>query len=286
MPPTTVGVIDVGSTSVHLLVADVSGHEVLALADESVFLGLGERVEAAIHLGPELRATLSETLVAYAARAGELGAATVLVVATEPLRRAADAARAVSDLVSAGGPVVHVLSHEEEALLTLLGVTNGRLVRTDLTIVDIGGGSTEIINVGPGRAVSISGLRVGAARLTAACVRADPPTAAEIGALRAEADLALGAAPSTMAGELIGVGGTASNLLKVIAGASADAVLTHAGLEAALAVLRSEPAASAAARLGLNPVRARLLPAGAAIVGAVLRRYSADRMRVVETGIR
>ncbi|MGH2511776.1 MAG: hypothetical protein ACRDGQ_03715, partial [Candidatus Limnocylindrales bacterium] len=90
--------VDVGANSVHLLVAVVSGHRLEPVVDESVFLGLGDRVDAAGTLGPAKRAELVAALEHDAALARRLGADRVTFVGTEPLRRAADAATAVHDV--------------------------------------------------------------------------------------------------------------------------------------------------------------------------------------------
>jgi exopolyphosphatase/guanosine-5'-triphosphate,3'-diphosphate pyrophosphatase len=134
--------VDLGSNSVHLLVAAIDGHELRTLVDESAFLGLGAAVDDHAHLGAARRAELAETLVGYATTARELGAAHITFMGTEPIRRAADAARIQADIERASGVPLHVLSHEEEAYLTLVGVTSGQPVAHETLVVDIGGGSS------------------------------------------------------------------------------------------------------------------------------------------------
>ena len=80
------------------------------------------------------------------------------------------------------------------------------------------------------------------------------------------------------------VGGTATNLLKVVPAAALDRTLTRARLARAMVVLASEPAAFAAIHHAVNPIRARVLPAGVAIMEAILERYGLDRVTVVDTG--
>jgi exopolyphosphatase/pppGpp-phosphohydrolase len=84
----------------------------------------------------------------------------------------------------------------------------------------------------------------------------------------------------------VAVGGTASNLVKVLPAASIDRTLTRERIDEVEAILGSEPAAAAAERHLLNPVRARILPAGGAIMVAILDRYGADRIRVSDAGVR
>ncbi|MGZ8515006.1 MAG: Ppx/GppA phosphatase family protein, partial [Candidatus Limnocylindrales bacterium] len=129
--------VDLGSTSVHLLVAEIDGHRLTPIVDESVFLGLGAAVAERGYLGATALAELVETLVGYADTARRLGARDVTFVGTEPIRRAADAGRIVADVVAACGAPLHVLTHEEEAFATLIGVTEGMPVTHETLVVDV-----------------------------------------------------------------------------------------------------------------------------------------------------
>ncbi len=278
--------VDVGSNSVHVLVGIVAAQRIAPLADESVFLGLGARIDAAGHLGAPAREELTAVLVRYAEAARDLHATSITFVGTEPLRRAADGQRIVADVERASGISLHVLSHEEEAYLTLIGVSGGRRIAAEMAVIDVGGGSTEVVSIGPDHPVSAIGLRVGSARLTASIVEHDPPTPAEIVALRAAAWTFMETAPDISPRELVAVGGTASNLLRILPAATLDGTLDRRRLGQALRVLSTEPSAVASERHGVNPVRARILPAGAAILEAILRRYRAPTIRVAEEGIR
>ncbi|HEY7827610.1 MAG TPA: hypothetical protein VIB99_05220 [Candidatus Limnocylindrales bacterium] len=278
--------VDVGANSVHLLVAVVTGHRLEPVVDESTFLGLGDRVEARGTLGPAKRAELVAALVRYAETARRLGAGRIEFVGTDPLRRAADAAAAVHEVGLASGVALSVIDPREEAELTLLGVSLGRPIERELAIVDVGGGSSQLVRIGPGHAQVSLGLALGGARLTAAFVSHDPPTSAEIEAMREEARRVVGATPLVVLSELVAVGGTASNLVKVLPGAMLDRRLDPERLAAALATLGSEPAELAAERHAINPTRARLLPAGAVILEAILAHFGLDGLTVSEAGVR
>lgn len=278
--------VDVGSNSVHLLVARVSDHHLTPVTDESVFLGLGGRVAEQGFLGPAAREELAEAVAAYAATARDLGAATITVVGTEPIRRAADGPAIVAAVGQASGVPLYVLTHEEEAYLTVVGVTEGRLLAHDALVVDIGGGSSEFCLVGPRAAPRAQGLRLGAGRLTQRFVAGDPPTTDEIAAMRAEAQRALAGAPDGAPQGIVAVGGTVSNLLKVVRFGVTEGTLSRSENARALTLLGAEPSEFAAKRHGVRPVRARMLPAGAVIVEAILDRYEADEIRVSDAGIR
>ena len=279
-----VAAADVGSTSVHLLVAAVDGERLDPLADESAFLGLGEAVEARSHLGSALIEMLAGTIAGYAERAKTLGAAHVAFLGTDPLRRAADAPAAVHAVGQRGG-TLHVLSQREEAMLTLIGVTEGRRVERGMLVVDVGGGSTELVVAAPDRLPTSVGLPLGASRLTGQIVRHDPPTPGEIEELGAMAREILAGVADAGRGDLVLVGGTASNLLRLMP-EPASGRLTQAGLAAAIDVLGGTTAADVVARYSIRPQRARVLPAGAAIVAALLERHGPTEGRVSVAGVR
>lgn len=281
--------IDLGSTSVHLLVARPSGGELISVLDESAFLGLGAAVDGPGSLGVEGRAILTTTVVGYVDRARALGAEHPIVMGTDPLRRLADATRIVAEVSAACGTPLHVLEHEEEGLLTLIGLTAGRAVRGDLVVVDIGGGSSEIVEIGPNRLARAAGVAVGAGRLTRSVVDHDPPTKDEMTRLVSAADAAFAWQPTRRPGEVVAVGGTASNVLKLLRrsqGRDDIESLDRASLAAVRAVVGRSPAELLAAQYLMREARIRLLAAGAAILEVVLDRTGADRVRVVDTGIR
>jgi exopolyphosphatase/pppGpp-phosphohydrolase len=93
-------------------------------------------------------------------------------------------------------------------------------------------------------------------------------------------------APAATPAEIVAVGGTASNVLKVLPGGALDGSVTRQHLLDALAVLSIEPAARASERHGINPIRARILPAGVVILDAIMERYGVRQIRVSDAGIR
>jgi len=285
-PPSVGASVDLGSNSVHLLVAAIHGHQVRPLADESVFLGLGTTVDAQAHLGAAVRATLTHELRRYADRARALDAARVTFLGTEPIRRAADAARIVEEVEDATGIALDVLSHEEEAYLTLIGVTGGQQVRAETLVVDIGGGSSEFCAVAPGGIARAAGLQLGSGRLTARFATSDPADAGALAAMRAAAEATVTRSLDVKPSDLVAVGGTASNLLKIAIDGAHGPVLTRTGVDRAIATLMSTPSAELSDRYFINPKRGPLLLAGAVIVDALMRRYEVEAVRVSDAGIR
>lgn len=289
MPRRPAAAIDLGSTSVHLLVARPDRTGLVVLHDKSTFLGLGAAVDGPGSLGVSGRATLASTVGAYVDLARDIGATDPIVMGTEPLRRLEDATRIVAEVSSRTGVPLAVLEHEEEALLTLVGLTAGRAVLGDLLVVDIGGGSSELVEIGPERLARAAGVRLGAGRLTRSIVDRDPPTREQFDALDRAAAEALDWTPGRQPAEVVFVGGTATNLLKLLRRAGDPERgdrLDRAALDEARAIVASGPAELLAATYGLREARIRLLAAGASIIQALLDQLDIASGRVVDTGIR
>jgi len=282
--PEVAAAVDIGSYSVHLLVANVRAHALEPLHDESAYLGLGRAIDETGGLG-EAREQLVATISGYAMRAWALGATRVTIVGTDPLRRASDAPAAIDAIASATGVEVAVLEHEEEALVALIGVQAGRRVLRDTAMVDVGGGSTEVLAVGPAREPEAAGLQLGATRLSGMYVGNDPPTQAEVAAVLGHSLLAMADAPAFTPAELIAVGGTARSLLRV-GPRLANRTLTHRRVRRALTLMTAAPAEVNAERYGIRLSRALVLAAGAAILLGALDRYRLDRVRVAAGGLR
>jgi exopolyphosphatase / guanosine-5'-triphosphate,3'-diphosphate pyrophosphatase len=276
--------VDIGSYSVHLLVATVRGHVLEARHDESAFLGLGRAIDQTGELGVA-RPQLVETISTFVMQAWSLGASTITIVGTDPLRRAADAGSAVGEIAASTGVNVAVLGHEEEAFVALIGVQAGRPILRETAVVDVGGGSTEVLVVGPAREPVAAGLPLGATRLTGMLVRNDPPTRAEVVALLGHSLTAMAAAPDVLPTELIAVGGTARSLLRV-GPRLANRSLTRRRIRRALELMASAPAEVTAERYGIRLSRAHVLAAGASILLGALDRYRLTRLRVAAGGLR
>jgi exopolyphosphatase/guanosine-5'-triphosphate,3'-diphosphate pyrophosphatase len=132
----------------------------------------------------------------------------------------------------------------------------------------------------------VTGVRIGAAALTRRHVTQDPPTEGELGAMLDDARARLVDAPDARPSEVLAVGGTASNLRKLVTGDPLDATLTRREVAIALDVFTELPAEALTERYLVNPVRSRILPAGACILHAILDRYDVETVRVSEEGIR
>lgn len=279
-----VAVIDAGTNSVHLVVAAAAGSRIRSVRDEKAYVGLGPAVERG-SLGPAADA-LVESIGRFVTIARDAGADRIAIVGTEPLRRVGDADAVARRTLDETGIRLDVVSHEEEGLLTLLGVTLGQPVDDELLVADVGGGSLELVIASPGAPPRAVGLRLGSARLVERLADHDPPTREDVAAMIAAAADALALAPDASPARMVAVGGAATNLLAVARTSSDAAWLDRELIRAVLDRLLAEPAATAAERLGLHPVRARVLPAGGSILIALLDRYGVDRVSVSDASLR
>jgi exopolyphosphatase/pppGpp-phosphohydrolase len=274
--------IDVGSNSVHLLVARVAGTSLEPLADASILLGLGEIVDRLGRLGREARAGCVEALAGYVDLARGLGAERVTLLGTEPFRRAADGAQAQAEVRAATGLPLSVLSHEAEAWLTLLGVLAGAAPGEDTLVLDIGGGSSELVLLAPGQDPVIGIIPAGSARLANGLVGHDPPRDEEIEALRREAALLLSGMPAGRPARGIIVWGSGRNLTLLTGGAHIE----RDALGLAFARIVAAPALDLVRLYGLRERRARQIAAGVALVEATMTRYGLERLEVSDASLR
>jgi exopolyphosphatase/guanosine-5'-triphosphate,3'-diphosphate pyrophosphatase len=165
-------------------------------------------------------------------------------------------------------------------------VTTGRLLSGEIVVIDVGGGSSEFVVAGPSRGPIAAGIPLGSARLTTQFARHDPPSRGELEAMRREARALVTRAPDARPTEVIVVGGTASNVVRLVPGAVLDGAMTPKRVREAFAALRAAPAEEAASHFAVRVARARILPAGTAIVAAIMERYDVKRIRISDAGIR
>lgn len=218
--PNRLAAIDVGSNSVLLLVADISGNTISApVREEIAITGLGERLNENRVLPAEAVEETVRLMSHYLEAAREAGSRQVLAVATAAVREAING-QELADLVMARlGLPLHAISAQEEARLTLRGVhSHPSLTGRDLVVVDIGGGSTEIAAGGPDGVSDCISLPFGCVRLRH--IAGDATSAADFDRLCQQASSLtqphlVGIDPSSLQGRLIGVGGTITTLAAI-----------------------------------------------------------------------
>ena len=301
--PESIGFLDIGTNSVRLLVAridDAHSWTTLAQQKEPVRLGEGEfGGQSVLQPAAMDRAVLVCGTLAAVARSR--GASEIVAVATSATREAQNQGAFVHRLREEAGIDVRVVSGPEEARLVFLGVlATVHLEDERALVVDIGGGSTEIALGGSGGADSTDSLRLGAIRLTSEFPEAGGPgpvTTATYEAMRRRVQVQSASVRHKLDGERIdvayGTSGSIRNLASVIVRALRGGTpqridtFTRAELRKVVKLLRTADLEARRKVSGLNPARADIVLAGAAILDAVMEDLSLDKISAIgECGLR
>jgi exopolyphosphatase/guanosine-5'-triphosphate,3'-diphosphate pyrophosphatase len=265
--------IDIGSNTTRLLVAENDAERMLELFAERAFTRLGSARDERGQIGAHKIAEVAAVVARQVRLARDMKVDSLRIVATAALRQAVNAAALGRAIEASCGARMELLGEEEEARLAFVGAV-GMLVRPpagQLGVVDVGGGSTELV-VGTkagGVTWSIS-LPVGSSVATDADLPSDPPTEAELAALRDKLAALFDTVSAPRPAAAYAVGGSATSLHRLV-----GVVLSHDALACGLAALVTDPAAEVALRLGLHAERVRLLPAGILLLDAAARALRA-----------
>lgn len=289
-----VAAVDVGTNTALLTIADVDG-EARAVEERAEIVRLGEGLDRSGRLADAAIARTLAVLDDYVARIAARKCDRVAAVATEAVRKAdnggAFVAAANERLARVGG-ALEVIDGEREARLSWRAVA-ASFPQLDgpRTVVDIGGGSTELI-VGARDIEAVVSLPIGSVRLTERLVAHDPPSEDERARLAAAVDEALAAAPRPR-GALVGVAGTVTTLAAMaIRLEDYDGARVHGARLSRQTVLElaqmlgTTPLADKRRTPGLDPKRADVIYAGAVILARVMARAGADECIVSDRGIR
>jgi len=298
-----VAVIDIGTNSTRLLIADVdhSRGSVSELLRRSRVTRLGEGLEATGLLSDAAVGRVLETLREYRRAMDDYDVRSNLAVLTSAVRDAANGEQFAARVRSEFELDAHVLAGEQEAQLTFLGAmsdrANGAAGQTaEAVVIDIGGGSTEFI-VGSGRTASYHvSLPLGVVRMSERHIHSDPPARAELDALASDAREVLAERLSpeakTGVGRGIAVAGTATSAASIdqeLDPYDPERVhgyeLSLATVDALLARLAAMTESERRAVAGLNPDRAPTILAGMVLLGESLRAFGLDRVAVSEHDI-
>jgi exopolyphosphatase/guanosine-5'-triphosphate,3'-diphosphate pyrophosphatase len=289
-----VGVIDVGSNSSRLLVADVAGRRVSQVERRSQVTRLGRGVDLSGRLAAEAIEDACEAIGEYVEVLRELGAERIEAIATSAVRDAENGGAFIAELRERFALTARVLDGEEEARLTYLGATSEQLPSVPTLVVDIGGGSTELI-VGRGEEITFhTSLQAGVVRHTERHIASDPPTPVELESLAADVrgliEGAVVGAPEVGAG--IAVAGTPTSLAAVELGLEPydpERVHGHAlvlpSIQRMLSQLASSPLSKRAQIPGMHPDRAPTIVAGVVILVEAMRSFGLERITVSEHDI-
>ncbi|HWF73390.1 MAG TPA: hypothetical protein VG186_08605 [Solirubrobacteraceae bacterium] len=259
--------IDIGSNTTRLLVAECQGKHLSEVHQDRAFTRIGRGLAGNGTIEEAKIAEVVGVVSAQLERARDLGSSEVLGVATAAIRRAANGSALVGAIETACGLKVQILSGEDEARLAFVGAagTLDHRPAGALGVVDVGGGSSEIVvGTAPRQVAWWHSFTIGSGDIADTYLRSDPPRASEFAAARARVVAGLGGVEVPPPGEAVAVGGSATSLRRLAGG-----VLDRAAFERSFAMLAGERAAEVAQRFGLDFERVRLLPAGLLILEAV-----------------
>jgi exopolyphosphatase/guanosine-5'-triphosphate,3'-diphosphate pyrophosphatase len=296
--PARVAVFELGSTALHLLVAEATpGGDVQRVVRERIPWREGGGL-AGQEVPPDAIAQVAEAARGLRERAERLRPAELVAVGTAALREAKNSRELAEAVGGAFGAPVQVLSPNEEARLVFQAI-RGRVELGAATALglDLGGGNLSLVIGGSDGVRLVRTLPAGVERLHAALVRREPPDAEELRALRLrirellepelEAIAALGAT------RCIGVGGTVRAVARVLASRPSEERVAARGIFVArpdLAALGRELAAldrpAREALAGVTARRAQLLPVGLEILGAALSLLRSDGFTLCDWGLR
>jgi exopolyphosphatase/guanosine-5'-triphosphate,3'-diphosphate pyrophosphatase len=262
--------IDIGSNTTRVLVGETADGRLTEVLQRRAFTRIGKGLKPGEAIPRAKIDEVGAVVAEQRALAEAVGARTVRAVATAAIRAAANRDEFVERVSAAGGIDVTVLDGDEEARLAFVGATRtlGERPPGVVAVVDVGGGSSEIaVGTVAGGVTWSESFRVGSGELADRFLRDDPPSAAQLAAVREHADAAFAGVEVERPEHVIGVGGSAASLRRLV-GAELDA----STLERALGVLCSGPCGEVARRYDLDAERVRLLPAGILVLDAAARR--------------
>jgi len=299
-------VIDIGTNSVKLLVADVSGRDIVPIEESAEQTRLGRGFYETHILQPDVIKSTATAVSRFAKQASELGAATMRVFATSAARDAKNPQELLAAVKQASGLDIEIISGEEEAEWAFRGVTSDPLLaRPPILLLDVGGGSTEFI-LGQGEHKHYrQSFPLGAVRLMEMWPHSDPPKPEELSgtrlwlreflAKRVVPQLELALARERSQGQLIfvGTGGSASVLAGMETGLSKfdrrkieDTRLSIDRVRHWVEYLWSLPLIERREIPGLPRKRADVMLTGAAIYEAVMEQLRFAELRVTTRGLR
>jgi len=252
--------IDIGSNTTRVLVAEPQSGQLRKVMEQRAYTRIGKGSRRNGRIDDEKIGEVAEVVATQVKLAQEIGAEAIRIVATAAIREARNRDAAVAAIEAVAGMPVQVLGEEEEGRLAFIGATKtlGHPVEGEVGVVDVGGGSSEIILGTVSEGVrEVQSFAIGSGSLADDYLQGDPPSPAEVRKLRDHIDDFFGTVEVEHPDQAVAVGGSATSLSKLV-----GTVLEYETLERAVRVLASDPIDDVARRFELDPRRVRLLPAG------------------------
>ena len=259
--------IDIGSNTTRVLVAEPVDGQLKKVMEQRAYTRISKAVDGDGAIRADKVEEVGELVATQVRLARELGAETIRAVATAAVREAANGAEVAAAISAASGVEVEILSDEEEGRLSFIGATKalGHPAEGTIGVVDVGGGSTEVIlGTVAGGVEKVRSWRVGSGVLADELISGDPPSASEIRKIRDRIDDIFAGVEIPHPDQAVAVGGSATSLRRLV-----GAVLEYETLERGIRVLSADPAAEVAKKFELDPRRVRILTTGVLLLEKV-----------------
>jgi exopolyphosphatase/guanosine-5'-triphosphate,3'-diphosphate pyrophosphatase len=252
--------IDIGSNTTRVLVAEPDEGQLRTVMEQRAYTRIGKASKHDGRIDAEKVAEVAEVVATQVRLAEEVGAEAIRTVATAAIREAENRAEVIAEISRIAGVPVEILSEEEEGRLAFIGATKtlGHPVDGEVAVVDVGGGSSEIVlGTVAGGVRLVRSFKIGSGALAEDFLEQDPPSASEIRALRDYISDFFAEVEVDQPAQAVAVGGSATSLRRLV-----GAVLEYETLERGVRVLVGDPIAEVARRFELDARRVRILPAG------------------------
>ena len=252
--------IDIGSNTTRVLVAEPQEGQLRKVMEQRAYTRIGKGSQHDGAIDADKVGEVADVVATQIRLAKEVGAEAIRTVATAAIREATNRTEVVAEIARVAGVEVEVLSEHEEGRLAFIGATKtlGHPVEGDVAVVDVGGGSSEVVigNTAEGMR-SVQSFKIGSGSLADDHLSNDPPSPSEIRAVRDQVTDFFEGVEFEQPDQAVAVGGSATSLRTLV-----GAVLEYETLERAVRVLTGEPILEVARRFELDPRRVRILPTG------------------------
>jgi exopolyphosphatase / guanosine-5'-triphosphate,3'-diphosphate pyrophosphatase len=252
--------IDIGSNTTRVLVAEPREGQLNKIMEQRAYTRIGKATTKKGAIEQEMIEEVSEVVATQVRLAEELGAETIKAVATAAVREAKNCDKVARAISKASGVDVEVLDEEQEGRLAFIGATKtlGHPVEGRVAVVDVGGGSSEIVlGTIAGGAEQVLSFPIGSGALADELLKSDPPSASELRKVRDFINDFFDGTEVEQPDQAVAVGGSATSMRRLV-----GAVLEYETLERGVRVLASDPIDEVARRFELDPRRVQILPTG------------------------
>ncbi len=256
--------IDIGSNTTRILVAEPKDGQIAKVMEQRAYTRIGKARDGKGRISKEKIAEVADVVDTQVRLAREVGAESFRAVATAAVRDSKNGESMVKAIEAKAGIPVEIVSEEEEGRLAFLGATKalGHPVEGSVAVVDVGGGSTEIILGSMTDGVQeVMSWPIGSGLLADEMIESDPPSASEIRKIRDRVEDEFKGVEIDQPDQVVAVGGSSTSLRRLV-----GVVLEYETLERGIRVLCGGSSAEVARQFELDPVRVKILPTGVLIL--------------------